>query len=159
MYAGRTVLLLADGRRRSGCGDCDFTHLQWSAVIKHRADVHGAPALGRSLSMQDVQHSQQEIATAAAEPAPPVLTPTHEDVLPAPSKAVQAVTHGGPMAMTVGEIVELATHLHAAGAALERMTEDRDHWKAQALSRTRDLQKVQRILGKATDVVSKKEDI
>lgn len=156
VFAGRTMLKLANGHRRNGCADCDFTHIQWSSVVKHRADAHGAPSLGRSLRMK---YTQQEIATTPAENPVLPATPAQEDVQPAPSKAAHtAAAHDtGPMAMTIGEVVELAMHLHAAGDALERMTADRNDWKAQALAAKRDLQKVQRILGKATDVVSKKD--
>lgn len=159
-FVGRTTLVLEDSSRRCGCGECDFTSTRWTAVVKHRADMHGAVALkGRLGRPRDERHTQLELAAGpAAEPQPAVLTPAQEDVLPASPKTVQAIAHSGPMAMTVGEVVELAMHMHAAGAALERMTEDRDNWKAQALAAKRDLQKVHRILGKATDVVSKKED-
>jgi hypothetical protein len=101
------------------------------------------------------------LATPQMSPSAEVVVPATDDVLPAAgkgSKAIRVPSGDRVLAMSLGEVLTLAGQIVDAGAPLEKMTAERDEWKAAAKAAQRDLAALNRLLGRASEVFKKEKD-
>lgn len=179
--AGRTLLVLEDGTKRNGCAECEFTHPHWSAVVKHRTDVHGAPPAKRARyrrPREDQPDGDGQLALDAelqgthtdTEAEPPfegeVFMPTlatPDTSTPAFGSQAQAIKLGpliipaAVAAMSVTELMEAAAGAYNAGELIERQRGRIDELTAELKKARKALNQVNRLMGRAQELMSRED--
>jgi hypothetical protein len=159
VHWGRTHLVLANMDTTQGCVDCVYTHKHWQLIAKHRHQAHGAQVAWRNRWNSPNGHTQLELTEKANdEPIVVDVEPPSEPAAEPPRRILQwtseLIAAIGPM--TIDEVLTTAASSYAAGKRIEDITADRDYWRAKYKALEREVRSAARLLGKASDTLSKK---